>query len=118
LKKEIPNPNGIGGKSGKIVRGQNDPQQKTADRLAQEHGVSGRTIKRDGKVAEFLEQHPEAAKAVLHGGKKLADVRREIKREHKGNQYLERGQNDPIPERTADRLAKEHGVSAGTIKRD
>jgi len=38
--------------------------------------------------------------------------------EHKGNQYSksEKDQNDPIP--TADRLAKQHGVSAPTIKRD
>ena len=38
--------------------------------------------------------------------------------EHTGNQYSERDQNDPIPQRTAERLAAEHGVSAPTIKRD
>ncbi len=37
---------------------------------------------------------------------------------HKGNQYLERDQNELIPQRTAERLAAEHGVSAPTIKRD
>jgi len=37
--------------------------------------------------------------------------------EHKGNQHSERGQNDPLP-KTADTLAKQHGVSSSTIKRD
>jgi len=69
----------VGKPSGTIL-GQNDPIS-TADRLAKEHGVSAPTIKRDGKVADFLEKHPEEARAVLHDGKKLADVRREIKRE-------------------------------------
>ncbi len=38
--------------------------------------------------------------------------------EHSGNQYteVEKDQIDPIP--TAERLAKEHGVSPATIKRD
>ena len=61
---------------------QNDPlnPQKTADRLAKEHGVSPATIKRDGKIAAFMDEHPEEAKAVIQGEKKLADVKRETKK--------------------------------------
>jgi hypothetical protein len=33
------------------------------------------------------------------------------------NRAIQRDQNDPF-ERTADKLAKEHGISAPTIKRD
>ena len=50
--KEVPNPEGIGGKSGKIVMDQFDPQQKTAERLADEYGVSAPTVKRAGQFAE------------------------------------------------------------------
>lgn len=39
--------------------------------------------------------------------------------EHKGNQHTktERAQSDPLP-KTTERLAKQHGVSPATIKRD
>jgi len=48
----------IGGAS----KGQNDTcLSDTADRLAKEHGISPAMIKRDGKVAAFLEKHPEEA---------------------------------------------------------
>ena len=46
-KKAVPNAEGIGGKSGKIVNHQNDGQQTTAERLAQQHGVSKATIERE-----------------------------------------------------------------------
>jgi DNA modification methylase len=61
---------------------QNDPlnPQKTADRLAKEHGVSPATIKRDGKIAAFMDEHPEEAKAVIQGEKNLKDVKKEIRR--------------------------------------
>ena len=59
---------------------QNDTQNiKTADRLAKEHGVSPATIKRDGKIAAFLDEHPEEAKEVIQGKKKLKDVKKKIK---------------------------------------
>ena len=48
----MPNPEGIGGKSGKIVEGQNVPQQTTSERLAEEYGVSDKTVKRAGQFAE------------------------------------------------------------------
>jgi len=70
-KKEVPNPEGIGGKSGKIVRDQFDPQQKTAERLADEYGVSAPTVKRAGQFAEAVEQlkpHvPDIQERVMEG---------------------------------------------------
>jgi len=55
LKKAVTNPNGIGGKSGKIDEYQNEPQQSTAETLSQQHGVSPATIKRDGQYADAVE---------------------------------------------------------------
>ena len=57
----------------------------TAKALAEQHGVSERTIKSDGKKAEALEKlaktKPEAAKAVRDGKRTFNEVRREIKLE-------------------------------------
>ena len=61
-------------------RDQNDPQQKTADIVAQQHGVSPATIKRDGAAAKLLEDHPDEAAAIIKGDAKKSDVIREIKR--------------------------------------
>lgn len=70
-KKAVPNPQGIGGKSGKIVKDQNDPQQTTADRLAKEHGVSAPTVKRAGAfvaaVEKLKEIDPDIEKKVMAG---------------------------------------------------
>jgi hypothetical protein len=63
-KQEITNPDGIGGRAGKIDEGQNDPQQSglngqpsksTAAKLAKEYGVSERTIKRDADYAKAVD---------------------------------------------------------------
>jgi len=59
-KKAVPNPEGAGGKSGKIVGGQNVHQQKTAEKLAKEHGVDEKTVRRAGQFAESVEK----AKAI------------------------------------------------------
>ena len=40
-KKAVPNPEGAGGKSGKIVKGQNDLHQSTAEQVAKAVGISG-----------------------------------------------------------------------------
>lgn len=69
---------GVGKPAGTIL-GQNDPIS-TADRLAKEHGVSAATIKRDAKIATFLNEHPEEAREIILGNKKFSDVRREVKR--------------------------------------
>jgi len=54
---------------------------ETAEVLSKQHGVSPATIKRDGKAAEILEQHPEKAAAIIRGEVKMADAIREIKKE-------------------------------------
>jgi hypothetical protein len=56
-KQKVGNPDGIGGKSGKIVRSQNATQQflATADRLAKQHGVNRATIHRDSDYAEAVD---------------------------------------------------------------
>jgi len=59
---------------------QNDTSANTAKRLAKEHGVSPATIKRDGKIAAFMDEHPEEANAVIRGVKKLKDVKKKIKK--------------------------------------
>ena len=56
---------------------------KTAAVIAKQHGVSARTVIRDGKRAEALdkleETNPEEAQAVRDGLKRFNEVRREIK---------------------------------------
>lgn len=83
-KKSVPNPSGVGGKSGKLLSDKVAPIN-TAATLADQHGVSERTIIRDGKKAEAIEQlaktKPESAKAVVDGKKKFNEVAREIKLE-------------------------------------
>lgn len=53
-KRSVPNPSGVNHRS--EVKGQNDPQPKTAEKLAIQHGVSPKTIKRDGQFAEAVEK--------------------------------------------------------------
>jgi ParB-like chromosome segregation protein Spo0J len=59
-KKSVSNPDGIGGKSGKIVKGQNGTQQSTAEQVAEETGVSPRTVKRAAKLAAKVEEIHQA----------------------------------------------------------
>lgn len=63
-----------------LTLGQNDTKLHTANKLSDEYGVSPATVKRDGKMAAFLDEHADEAQAVLQGKKKMSDVRREIKR--------------------------------------
>lgn len=74
----------IGGASS----GQSDHRlAKTAESLAKQHGVSEKTIRRDAKVAEFVEQlkttAPEKAKAISDGKKRIVEVVREVKEERR-----------------------------------
>ena len=55
-KKSVTNPEGIGGKSGKIVEGQNGHQPTTAEQVAAETGVSPRTVRRAAKLAAKVEE--------------------------------------------------------------
>ena len=59
-KKSVPNPDGIGGKSGKIVEGKICTQQSTAEQVAAETGVSPRTVKSAGKLAAKVEEIQQA----------------------------------------------------------
>jgi hypothetical protein len=56
-RQRVANPDGIGGKSGKIVKSQNATQQSlaTADRLAKQHGVNRATIHRDADYAKAVD---------------------------------------------------------------
>lgn len=48
-----------GGKGQIRSGGQNDHHsEKTEEKLAKEHGVSPKTIRRDAKAVEILESHP------------------------------------------------------------
>jgi hypothetical protein len=102
-RQEITNPDGIGGKSGKIVVDHFDPQQSnfdeivgkqagitmnqndlqsqgsTASRLAKQHGVSEGTIKRDAKYAEAVDAianatSPKVRQQILSGEFKLTQA--------------------------------------------
>ncbi len=53
---------------------------RTRDALAQEHGVSPRTIDRDAKLVRDLEPYPEKLDAIVQGRARVADVVREIRR--------------------------------------
>jgi len=74
-----------GSMKGKASAKVSEAPVNTAATLAKQHGVSERTIIRDGKKAEAIEQlrktKPEAAKAVVDGKKKFNEVAREIKLE-------------------------------------
>jgi len=60
-------------------------QVNTAKALADQHGVSERTIRSDGKRADAIDRlartAPDQAKAVIDGKKRFNEVRREIKLE-------------------------------------
>lgn len=80
-RQEITNPDGIGGRSKKIVVDQNDsqPQKSTAARLAKQHKVSEGTIKRDAKYAEAVDvivsvTNPQIRQQILAGELKLTQA--------------------------------------------
>lgn len=52
----------------------------TANKLSDEYGVSPATVKRNGKMAEYLDEHPTEAEAVLQGRKTFTQVKREAKK--------------------------------------
>lgn len=68
-KKVVSNPEGVGGKSHKIVKDRDDTQQTTATKIANRTGVSEPTIKRDAAFAraidEIRETEPEFVQKVL-----------------------------------------------------
>lgn len=79
-----------GGQSGNKNAAENEVDKvstsfPTAETLADQYGVSERTIRRDGKRAEAIERlavtAPEKAQAVLDGKKRFSKVLHEIKRD-------------------------------------
>ena len=48
--------------------------------MADEYKVSPATIRRDGKAAALIDEHPDKAREVIQGNVKLADAVREIRR--------------------------------------
>jgi N6-adenosine-specific RNA methylase IME4 len=71
MKKDVGKPLGT-------ILAQNEPIS-TATILSEQLGVSPATIKRDGQIAVFLDEHPVEAEAVLQGDKTLTDIRKELK---------------------------------------
>ena len=72
-KKSVTNPEGIGGKSNKIVGYQNDTQQsegKTHEVVAKETGVSPATIMRDAAYAEACDTLGISTAAIASGEEK------------------------------------------------
>ena len=71
------------GKRTDLTSVQNAQKLTTAEALATQHGVNESTIRRDGKRAEAFDKlqevAPEQAKAVMAGGKRFNEVRREIR---------------------------------------
>jgi N6-adenosine-specific RNA methylase IME4 len=78
-KKAVPNPEGIGGKSGKSVVKSQIGTQQTADVIAEEFGVSKNTVKRAAKFAEQADADPEIKQAVM-GGENVKKVQHQKRR--------------------------------------
>jgi hypothetical protein len=53
---DAPNPEGAGGKSGKIVKPQNEVQQTAAATVAKQTGVSRATVEREAKLVRSLKK--------------------------------------------------------------
>jgi N6-adenosine-specific RNA methylase IME4 len=66
-------------------KGQNVPLINTAETLAGQHGVTEKTIKRDGnfyeEVERLKEQYPDKIKEIYDGSKRASVVIKEIRRE-------------------------------------
>ena len=77
MKKTETNPNGRNQHS--EAGGQFVHQPKTAERIAAEHGVDEKTVRRAGKFAEEVEQTPELQQAI-NDRVPVAKITREIKR--------------------------------------
>jgi hypothetical protein len=72
-------------------KGQNVPLINTAETLAGQHGVTEKTIKRDGKfyeeVERLKEQYPEEIGKIYKGEKRAAQVLKTLKRAEKIDVY-------------------------------
>lgn len=83
----------------------------TAEKLAKEHGVSEKTVRNAGQYADAI---AKVEKAIPGYSQAMTAPRQAV---GSVNQHtVARGQNDP-QQKTADKLAAEHGVSPATVKR-
>lgn len=80
MKKAVPNPEGVGGRAGKVVEGQNVTKQTTAEIIAKDHGVTDRTVKRAAKFAREVDEHPEL-KQALQERKNVSTVKKNLELE-------------------------------------
>jgi len=73
-----------GGKGKSRSGGQSDPHLRTADALAAQHGVSPRTVKRDGEFAAAVDElkatEPEIEQRINAGKTRRSTVMREVRR--------------------------------------
>jgi hypothetical protein len=56
---------------------ENQPFVRTSEKLATEFNVSPDTIKRDGKIADYLSENTEEEKKVLEGTKTIKEVKKD-----------------------------------------
>lgn len=88
----------VGNQNAAKQLGQNDPVVSTADRIADQFGVSARTVKRAGALVRTMT--PEAKQAVLTGQATLLQVKREqreAKREERRQENAVKAQSvEPI----------------------
>ncbi|MEM7385134.1 MAG: hypothetical protein AAF514_09340, partial [Verrucomicrobiota bacterium] len=118
-KKETPNPEGENQHS-KVVKGQNDPQPTTAQKVAKQTGVSEKTVKRDAQFAEAVETlGPEKEKEIMAGKRKepKSEVIKQAKAKTEGKANPSNRQNVG-KQSTAEKVAEQTGVTARTVERD
>lgn len=88
-----------------VQKGQNDPVESTAAKLAKEHAVSEATVKRAAKFAEEVESVPEIRQAVEQG-KPVLQVKRELK-ERAREQRREENRNKVASVQSPDKLVEQ-----------
>jgi N6-adenosine-specific RNA methylase IME4 len=90
------------------LKDQNDPLVSTAEQVATETGVSPATVKRNGKMAEEVENDPELLAAINDRTefKKVKREKKEKKRESRRQQNREKIESAPEPEKIIETGAK------------
>ena len=85
--------------------------EKTAEKLAKEHGVSAPTVRRAGKLAEEIEADPDLKEAVTQQGKTIRQARAE-----KAEREKAEAPPAPEPEKTAkDGMGKHVGAEVSAL---
>lgn len=63
-----------------LTSGKNDHKLQTSKRLADEYGVTEKTVRRAGKTAEMLNEHPEEKEDVIKKRKRISKVKKDLKK--------------------------------------